>query len=47
MTFALAEAAENTRNVVAPREVLNKSILDLSALVTGKRGFPVTHKINR
>ena len=28
-------------------EALNKSILDFSAPVTGKRGFPVTLKINR
>lgn len=29
------------------KETLNKSIRDLSETVTGKRGFPVTYKINR
>ena len=28
-------------------EALNKSVLDFSALVTGKHGFPVTYKIHR
>ncbi len=28
-------------------ETLNKSVRDLSEAVTGKRGFPVTPKINR
>jgi hypothetical protein len=29
-----------------PREARNKPILDLSALVTAKRGFPVNYKIS-
>jgi hypothetical protein len=28
------------------KEALNKSVPDFSALATGKRGFPVAHKIN-
>ena len=43
---------DSPRKISAPRpplskEALNKSILDLSASVTGKRSFPVTHKIDR
>ena len=47
LSYSFGSARKAQAFIYTSREALNKSTLDFSAPVTGKRGFQMTNKINR